>query len=111
MKSGTGAVKVTPAQNPHDYKVGLRHNLQLVNILNDDGSLNEEAGERFKVRIVTGTWRYHQMLRSGSSQGMKRFHARVAVVQALKDMGLYIGSEDCPMQIPICKYVAVNHYR
>ncbi|QRW22599.1 Isoleucyl-tRNA synthetase [Rhizoctonia solani] len=62
--------------------VGTRHNLEFINILNDDGTLNENAGERFK--------------------GMKRFHARRAVVDALKELGLYVEQKDNPMQIPIC---------
>lgn len=48
MEFGTGAVKITPAHDPNDYEVGLRHKLQFINILNDDGTLNENAGE-FKV--------------------------------------------------------------
>ena len=82
MAFGTGAVKITPAHDPNDYDVGQRHNLEFINILNDDGTFNENAGEMFK--------------------GMKRFHARVKVVQALKDAGLYIETKDNPMQIPIC---------
>ena len=50
MEFGTGAVKITPAHDPNDYEVGLRHNLPFINILNDDGTLNENAGEKFKVR-------------------------------------------------------------
>ena len=79
---GTGAVKITPAHDPNDYDVGQRHNLEFINILNDDGKFKENAGEMFK--------------------GMKSFHARVKVVQALKDAGLYIETKDNPMQIPIC---------
>ncbi|TFY78367.1 hypothetical protein EWM64_g5645 [Hericium alpestre] len=82
MEFGTGAVKITPAHDPNDYEVGVRHKLEFINILNDDGTFNANAGEKF--------------------QGMKRFHARVAVVQALKDAGLYIETKDNPMQIPIC---------
>ena len=41
-------------------------------------------------------------------QGMKRFHARVAVVKALQDAGLYIETKDNPMQIPLCRYVDVH---
>jgi len=41
---GTGAVKVTPAHDPNDFDMGQRHNLQPINILNGDGTLNEEAG-------------------------------------------------------------------
>ena len=49
MEFGTGAVKITPAHDPNDYEVGMRHNLQFINILNDDGTLNDEAGPTFKV--------------------------------------------------------------
>ncbi|KAI0067514.1 hypothetical protein BV25DRAFT_1961213 [Artomyces pyxidatus] len=82
MEFGTGAVKITPAHDPNDYEVGMRHKLEFINILNDNGTFNANAGERFK--------------------GMKRFHARVAVVQALKDAGLYVETKDNAMQIPIC---------
>ncbi|KAG8933507.1 hypothetical protein FRC02_011707 [Tulasnella sp. 418] len=82
MEFGTGAVKITPAHDPNDYDVGIRHNLEFINILNDDGTFNENAGERFK--------------------GMKRFHARVAVVEALKELGHYIETKDNPMNVPIC---------
>ena len=53
MEFGTGAVKITPAHDPNDYAVGTRHNLAFINILNDDGTLNENAGEKFAVRT---TW-------------------------------------------------------
>ncbi|KAI0791363.1 tRNA synthetases class I-domain-containing protein [Abortiporus biennis] len=82
MEFGTGAVKITPAHDPNDYEVGMRHKLEFINILNDDGTFNANAGEKY--------------------QGMKRFHARVAVVKALKDAGLYVDTTDNPMQIPIC---------
>ncbi|KAJ7714328.1 tRNA synthetases class I-domain-containing protein [Mycena olivaceomarginata] len=82
MEFGTGAVKITPAHDPNDYEVGVRHKLDFINILNDDGTFNANAGETFK--------------------GMKRFHVRVAVIKALKDAGLYIETKDNPMQIPIC---------
>ncbi|KAK0491346.1 tRNA synthetases class I-domain-containing protein [Armillaria novae-zelandiae] len=79
---GTGAVKITPAHDQNDWEVGVRHNLEVVNIMNDDGTFNEHAGEKFK--------------------GMKRFHARVAVVEALKQAGLFVETKDNPMMIPIC---------
>jgi len=52
---GTGVVKVTPAHDPNDYQIGQRHDLPFVNILNDDATLNENAGpykdyDRFKCR-------------------------------------------------------------
>ncbi|KAG6890754.1 hypothetical protein C0992_012726 [Termitomyces sp. T32_za158] len=49
MEFGTGAVKITPAHDPNDYEVGMRHNLEFINILNDDGTFNANAGERFNV--------------------------------------------------------------
>ena len=45
---GTGAVKITPAHDPNDYEVGLRHNLEVINIMNDDGTMNAEAGKEFE---------------------------------------------------------------
>lgn len=80
---GTGAVKVTPAHDFNDYEVGKRHNLEFINILNDDGTFNENAGP-FK--------------------GYRRFHARKAVTEALKEKGLYIDTKDNPMTVPVCMY-------
>ncbi|CAA7269360.1 unnamed protein product [Cyclocybe aegerita] len=82
MTFGTGAVKITPAHDQNDYDVGKRHNLEFINILNDDGTLNANAGERFS--------------------GMKRFHARVKVVEALKELGLFVETKDNKMMIPLC---------
>ncbi|EMD35801.1 hypothetical protein CERSUDRAFT_84897 [Gelatoporia subvermispora B] len=82
MSFGTGAVKITPAHDPNDYEVGVRHNLPFISLMNDDGTYNDNAGPQFK--------------------GMKRFHVRVAVVKALQDKGLYVETKDNPMQIPIC---------
>ena len=52
---GTGIVKITPAHDPNDYELGLRHNLEQINVMNDDGSMNENAGtyaglDRFECR-------------------------------------------------------------
>ena len=44
-----GAVKITPAHDPADHDVGLRHNLPFLNIMTDDGMINDVAGEQFKV--------------------------------------------------------------
>jgi valyl-tRNA synthetase len=84
MTFGTGAVKITPAHDPNDYEVGVRHGLEFINILNDDGTFNANAGPY---------------------DGVKRFHARVKVVQALKEKGLYVETKDNPMNIPLCAYV------
>ncbi|KDN44896.1 putative VAS1-valyl-tRNA synthetase [Tilletiaria anomala UBC 951] len=81
MEFGTGAVKITPAHDPNDYEVGKRHNLEFINILNDDGTLNENAGP-FK--------------------GIKRLSARRAVIEALKERGDYVETKDNPMTVPIC---------
>ncbi len=55
MEFGTGALKITPAHDVHDYEIGMKHNLQVIDILNDDGTLNENAQlfvgkDRFDVR-------------------------------------------------------------
>ena len=51
MEKGTGAVKITPAHDENDYGIGQRHNLEFINILNDDGTFNDNVGGRFKVNI------------------------------------------------------------
>ena len=70
---GTGVVKITPAHDPNDFEVGKRHGLELINILNDDASINENGG-RF--------------------EGMKRCDARRKIVQELDSMGLLVKVED-----------------
>jgi valyl-tRNA synthetase len=70
---GTGAVKITPAHDPNDFEVGLRHNLQSVRVMNDDGTMNENAG------------RY---------EGMDRYEARKAIIDDLLGMGLLIKTEE-----------------
>lgn len=51
MEFGTGAVKITPAHDPNDYEVGMRHKLEFINILNDNGTLNANAGPEFEVSL------------------------------------------------------------
>ncbi len=72
-KLGTGAVKVTPAHDPNDYACGLRHNLPMINILNPDGTINENGGK---------------------FAGMDRLKAREAVTQEMEKLGLFEGRED-----------------
>ena len=67
MAFGTGALKITPAHDPHDFEIGVRHNLDAINVIGSDGRMNEEAG-RF--------------------QGQDRFEARESVVESLKEEGL-----------------------
>ncbi len=78
---GTGAVKLTPAHDPNDFNLGTRHNLDFVNILNDDGTLNGNAGK---------------------FEGTKRFDARYTVVEELKARGLWVKKENNPMKVPLC---------
>ena len=63
MEYGTGAVKMTPAHDPNDFEVGKRHNLPIIRVMNDDGTMNENAGKY---------------------QGMTREACREAVVDELK---------------------------
>lgn len=60
MEFGTGAVKITPAHDPNDFECGQRNNLEFINLMNDDGTYNENAGE-FKVSFQSfghplGAW-------------------------------------------------------
>lgn len=79
---GTGAVKITPAHDPNDFALGQRHKLEFVNILNDDGTMNANAGK---------------------FEGTRRFDARYAVVEDLKAKGLYVKKENNPMRVPVCQ--------
>ena len=45
MDFGTGAVKITPAHDPNDFEVGLRHNLEVIRVMDDDGTINENGGK------------------------------------------------------------------
>ncbi|MGD8867345.1 MAG: valine--tRNA ligase, partial [Gemmatimonadales bacterium] len=65
---GTGLVKVTPAHDPNDFEIGLRHDLEQVDIFNEDATLSDAVPERFR--------------------GLDRFAAREAVVEELKERGL-----------------------
>ena len=67
MRFGTGALKITPAHDPHDFEIGLRHNLEAIKVIGEDGRMNEQAG-RF--------------------QESDRFECREAVLEALKEEGL-----------------------
>ena len=70
---GTGVVKITPAHDPNDFEVGARHNLPRVNVMNDDGTMNENAG---------------------TYQGMDRYEARKEMVKALEEQGLLVKVEN-----------------
>jgi valyl-tRNA synthetase len=73
-KFGTGCVKVTPAHDPNDYQMGLRHNLRLTVVIAPDGTMTTEAGEDFV--------------------GLDRMEARQAVIEELTEQGLLLKTED-----------------
>ena len=74
MTFGTGVLKVTPAHDKADFEIGQRHGLEVVDVMNPDGTLNELAGPDFA--------------------GMERFAAREAAAQKLEEMGLLVRVED-----------------
>lgn len=67
MEFGTGCVKMTPAHDPNDFEVGLRHNLESIRVLDDDGKINENGGKY---------------------QGLDRYEARKVIVEDLERLGL-----------------------
>ena len=73
MDFGTGGLKVTPAHDPNDYTLGITHNLPVLDILNDDGTLNEKA------QILVG---------------VDRFAARKAIIKMLEESGNLVKTED-----------------
>ena len=81
MEFGTGAVKVTPAHDPNDYEVGLRHNLELIKVFDEKGILNEHAGE-FK--------------------GLDRLEARPKIVEKLEKLGFIEKREKHIHQVGHC---------
>jgi len=72
MEFGTGAVKITPAHDPNDFFVGLRHNLEIIRVMNDDGSMNEHAGK---------------------FAGLDRYECRKQVVEELEKIGALVKIE------------------
>ena len=69
---GTGAVKMTPAHDPNDFEVGLRHNLEVIRVIADDGTINENGGPY---------------------NGMDRYECRKAIVKDLEEQGYLIKTE------------------
>lgn len=78
---GTGVVKMTPAHDPNDFEVGKRHDLEVINILNDDGTLNENAGEY---------------------SGMTTMEAREKIVEKLKETGYLVKIEPYTHNVGSC---------
>ncbi len=69
---GTGVVKITPAHDPNDFEVGVRHNLEQINILNDNGTINENGGK---------------------FNGLDRYVARKQIIKELEELGLFVKAE------------------
>ncbi len=82
MGFGTGAVKITPAHDPNDYEVGLRHNLEVITCIDDNGLLNENAGQ-FK--------------------GIDRIKARPQIEKALEEGGYLVKKEKYKNQVGTCE--------
>ena len=69
IEFGTGVVKMTPAHDPNDYEVGKRHNLEEINVMNEDGTMNHHAG---------------------IYENMDRYECRKAILAALEEQGLLL---------------------
>ena len=78
---GTGAVKMTPAHDPNDFEVGLRHNLDVIRVIADDGTINENGGKY---------------------QGMDRYECRKAIVRDLEEQGYLVKTEDYSHNVGTC---------
>ena len=78
---GSGAVKMTPAHDPNDFGVGQRHNLEEINVMNEDGTMNELAGKY---------------------QGMDRYECRKQLMQDLEEAGYVIAIKDHPHAVGTC---------
>ena len=81
MEFGTGAVKVTPAHDPNDYEIGLRHNLEIIKVFDESGILNQEAGE---------------------FAGLDRIEAREAITKKLEEEGFIEKIEEHTHQVGHC---------
>ncbi len=78
---GTGAVKITPAHDPNDFEVGIRHDLPVIKVMNDDGTMNENADKY---------------------EGMDETEARAAVVADMDKLGLLLKTEDYEHNVGHC---------
>ena len=78
---GTGAVKMTPAHDPNDFEVGLRHNLEVIRVIADDGHINENGGKY---------------------NGMDRYECRKALVKDLEEQGYLVKTEPYSHNVGTC---------
>ncbi|NLB39457.1 MAG: valine--tRNA ligase, partial [Clostridiales bacterium] len=82
MEFGTGAVKMTPAHDPNDFEVAQRHNLRILKVTHDDGTMNEQAGTRY--------------------QGLTGAACRELVLEDLEALGLLVKIEDYDHNVGTC---------
>ena len=78
---GTGAVKMTPAHDPNDFEVGLRHNLDVIRVIADNGTINENGGKY---------------------NGMDRYECRKALVKDLEEQGYLVKTEPYSHNVGTC---------
>ena len=81
MEFGTGVVKITPAHDPNDFEVGLRHNLEIINVMTDDAKITEDYPKY---------------------AGMDRYEARKAIVKDLEEEGALVKIEDYSHNVGTC---------
>ena len=81
MEFGTGCVKMTPAHDPNDFEVGLRHNLEVIRVLDDNGKINEFGGKY---------------------QGLDRYEARKVIVKELEEQGYLVKVEEHQHNVGTC---------
>ena len=81
MEFGTGVVKMTPAHDPNDFEVGLRHNLEEINVMNEDGTMNDKCGKY---------------------AGMDRYECRKAIIDDLKEEGFLIKIKEHDHAVGTC---------
>ena len=81
MEKGTGVVKITPAHDPNDFEVGLRHNLEVIRVIADDGHINENGGPY---------------------NGMDRYECRKAIVKDLEEQGYLVKVEPYNHNVGTC---------
>ena len=82
MDFGTGVVKITPAHDPNDFEVGLRHNLPIINVMTDDGYMNDVPPEQYR--------------------GMDRYECRKALVKQLEEEGYLVKVEPMKHNVGTC---------
>ncbi len=81
LEFGTGCVKMTPAHDPNDFEVGMRHNLETIRVLDDNGRINQLGGKY---------------------QGMDRYEARKAIIADLEALGLLEKTQDHQHNVGTC---------